>query len=296
MQSVHDPARKRDAKGELNPNPKWDVPFELIEWQPAYAQLGAIGEGGGAWQEDWQHTDSSKITYLLGKLRAIEALPPSDWNPNDWGNASSSSACIWPPPVANGCRPSKAIVFTQYAIHARLLINRIKEPYPEGCVKTFHRNMTIQEKADSLKRFEVDPLCRVLIMDQSGSHGLDLSFVHYVFLMEPIINKSLEEQVVSRAWRLGASKNQVHAEVLAMRGTYEEDILWRTGHLPIEKRGVEEEGGGEGDDGASVGASSGDAASGIDSAGYANESKRQFAARRIDRNAYLKGLKSVLVG
>jgi len=283
MQSVHDPARKRDAKGELNPNPKWDVPFELIEWQPAYAQLGAIGEGGGAWQEDWQHTDSSKITYLLSKLRAIEALPPSNWDPNDWG--SSSSACTWPPPVASDCGPPKAIVFTQHAIHARLLINRIKEPYPEGCVKTFHKNMSIQEKSDALKKFEKDPLCRVLIMDQSGSHGLDLFFVQHVFLMEPIINKSLEEQVVSRAWRLGL-REKVHAEVFAMRGTYEEDILWRTGHLPIEKRGVEEEGGGEEADGSR----------GSDSAGYTNESKRQFAARRMDRNAYLKGLNAVRVG
>ncbi|KAL4545149.1 hypothetical protein Ndes2526B_g02263 [Nannochloris sp. 'desiccata'] len=221
MQSVHDPARKRDAKGELNPNPKWDVPFELIEWQPAFAQLGAIGEGEGNWQEDWKHTDSSKITYLLGRLRALEALPPSNWDPNDWGN--NKNASTWPPPVPDGCGPPKAIVFTQHAIHARLLINRIKEPYPEGCVKTFHKNMGIQEKTDALKKFENDPLCRVLIMDQSGSHGLDLSFVQHVFLMEPIINKSLEEQVVSRAWRLGL-KEQVHAEVFGyerhLRGRY----------------------------------------------------------------------------
>jgi len=292
MQSVHDPSRKRDAKGELNPNPKWDVPFELIEWQPAFAQLGAIGEGEGNWQEDWQHTDSSKITYLLSKLRAIEALPPSNWDPNDWGN--NSSTCTWPSPVQDGCGPSKAIVFTQHAIHARLLINRIKEPYPEGCVKTFHKNMTIQEKSDALKKFEKDPLCRVLIMDQSGSHGLDLSFVQHVFLMEPIINKSLEEQVVSRAWRLGL-KEQVHAEVFAMRGTYEEDILWRTGHLRIETRNVEEEEEKEGVDGASGNASNSSGGNNS-SVAYSNESKRQFAARRMDRNAYLRGLKPVRVG
>ena len=35
-QAVDDPSRLAD-----NPNPKWEVPLELIEWQPAYAQQGA---------------------------------------------------------------------------------------------------------------------------------------------------------------------------------------------------------------------------------------------------------------
>ena len=33
MQSVDDPARK-----ETNPNPKWAVPTEVIEWQASYTQ------------------------------------------------------------------------------------------------------------------------------------------------------------------------------------------------------------------------------------------------------------------
>lgn len=33
MQSVSEPARL-----ETNPNPKWDVPKDVIEWQPAYTQ------------------------------------------------------------------------------------------------------------------------------------------------------------------------------------------------------------------------------------------------------------------
>ena len=36
-QAVDDPDRLAD-----NPHPKWAVPHELIEWQPAYAQQGAI--------------------------------------------------------------------------------------------------------------------------------------------------------------------------------------------------------------------------------------------------------------
>ena len=42
VQPVDDPARKKD-----NPNPKWPVPVELIEWQSAYAQKG--GSRGLGW-------------------------------------------------------------------------------------------------------------------------------------------------------------------------------------------------------------------------------------------------------
>lgn len=37
MQPVDDPGRLAD-----NPQPKWEVPLELIEWQPAYAQRGGV--------------------------------------------------------------------------------------------------------------------------------------------------------------------------------------------------------------------------------------------------------------
>ena len=33
MQSVEDRARR-----ENNPNPKWEVPIDVIEWQPSYTQ------------------------------------------------------------------------------------------------------------------------------------------------------------------------------------------------------------------------------------------------------------------
>ena len=48
----------------------------------------------------------------------------------------------------------------------------------------------------------------VLLMDRSGSVGLDLSFVPHVFLMEPFLDAALEEQVVARAPPPGARRQQ----------------------------------------------------------------------------------------
>ena len=44
-----------------------------------------------------------------------------------------------------------------------------------------------------------------LCLFREGSHGLDLSFVTHIFLLEPIHDSALLEQVVSRANRLGAT-------------------------------------------------------------------------------------------
>jgi hypothetical protein len=45
----------------------------------------------------------------------------------------------------------------------------------------------------------------LLSLDAGLSHGLDLSFVTHLFLLEPIDDAALLEQVTSRAHRLGAT-------------------------------------------------------------------------------------------
>jgi SNF2 family DNA or RNA helicase len=76
--------------------------------------------------------------------------------------------------------------------------------------------LTPPEKAATLAQFEHDPNCTVLLMDDTGAVGLDLSFVEYVFLMEPLVDTAQEQQIISRAHRIGASA-PVHVEVLVMQ-------------------------------------------------------------------------------
>jgi SNF2 family DNA or RNA helicase len=58
-------------------------------------------------------------------------------------------------------------------------------------------------------------------MDDTGALGLDLSFVSRVYLMEPLADAALEQQVVSRAHRMGATQ-PVHVEIMAMAHTAEQ--------------------------------------------------------------------------
>jgi hypothetical protein len=70
MQSVDDPARKK-----TNSAPKWEVPVDLIEYQPAFAQRGAQGAKGGEWQATWEITESSKCAHLLKRLVSLGVAP-----------------------------------------------------------------------------------------------------------------------------------------------------------------------------------------------------------------------------
>mmetsp|Transcript_17744 Transcript_17744/g.45445 ORF Transcript_17744/g.45445 Transcript_17744/m.45445 type:complete len:1390 (-) Transcript_17744:249-4418(-) len=210
MQAVDDPARL-----ENNSNPKWPVPCEVIEWQPAYAQRGAVGISGGKWSANWQVTQSTKCVHMLRRLQEMGVIGP-DGGP--------------PPPSATdafrgGAPPArrKAIVFSQFWMHIRLASRHLAGHGVPFCVL---KTGTSQEQRNAaVNRFQKDPQVGVLLMDDTGSVGLDLSFVSYVLLLEPIADLSLEEQVISRAHRMGASA-PILVETLLMRGTAEEEMFW----------------------------------------------------------------------
>ena len=56
-----------------------------------------------------------------------------------------------------------------------------------------------------------------------GSHGLDLSFVTHIFLINALLDNSLEQQVVSRAYRMGATRSVI-VEQIYTNSTIEEHL------------------------------------------------------------------------
>eukprot|EP00898_Chlorokybus_atmophyticus_P007523 jgi/Chlat1/7772/Chrsp66S07330 len=177
-------------KTQENSNPKWPVPVELIEWQPSYTQA--------AWHADWQSTASTKVDYLLQRLDVIQSQ------------------------ISHSGQSHKVIVFSQFLQHLHLIVELLKDRQMQFSI--LHSQLTKLDKKKGLATFEHDPCCNILLMDQVGALGFDLSFVTYVYLMEPIWDRSLEDQVISRAHRMGA-KQAVMVETLAMRGTVEERML-----------------------------------------------------------------------
>ena len=61
MQAVDDPDRRA-----FNDDPKWPVPHELIEWQPAFVGFGAEGHrGGGAVSAHCTHSRVCSFVYFI---------------------------------------------------------------------------------------------------------------------------------------------------------------------------------------------------------------------------------------
>ncbi|XP_068664359.1 F-box protein At3g54460-like isoform X2 [Aristolochia californica] len=178
-----------------NPNPKWPVPKDLIELQPSYKQDN--------WDPDWHATSSSKVAYLVERLKALQEVNKklgycqdeydsmipldevllssqrchSDILVHHQVNTESSDK-------SHGILPEKVIIFSQFLEH----IHVIEQQLMSAGIKYagMYSPMHSSNKLKYLTTFQHDPNCMALLMDGSAALGLDLSFVTHVFLMEPI--------------------------------------------------------------------------------------------------------------
>lgn len=208
-----------------NPNPKWPVPKDLIELQPSYKQ--------DDWHPDWQSTSSSKVSYLVLRLKELQrANRTISYSPDKGDDAMNVDELLLPVQKSEAGDRSrnessnilleKVLIFSQFLEH----IHVIEQQLTVAGIKFagMYSPMHSSNKIKSLAAFQHDAECMALLMDGSAALGLDLSFVTHVFLMEPIWDKSMEEQVISRAHRMGATR-PIHVETLAMHGTIEEQML-----------------------------------------------------------------------
>ena len=119
--------------------------------------------------------------------------------------------------------PKKCIIYSDFRPHLDTIdLALYGARVPHESITRIGQSRYDREQA--LKNFKNDPDCAVLLLNRAAAEGLDLSFVSYVFLMEPLSNMSLEQQVISRAHRMG-QKDTVRVKVFAMANTAEEIML-----------------------------------------------------------------------
>jgi len=112
----------------------------------------------------------------------------------------------------------KIVVFSQFTE----FLNRLRVDLDEKGIK--HELFRTKAQAKALVQFRCNPLINVLLLSREGALGIDLSFATHLFLMDSILDKELEQQVVSRVYRMGCTQS-VQVFRLYMRQTIEEDIL-----------------------------------------------------------------------
>ncbi|ETK73608.1 hypothetical protein F441_19900 [Phytophthora nicotianae CJ01A1] len=95
----------------------------------------------------------------------------------------------------------KAIVFSQSIWRAKVALEK-----QDIRTADFIPRINLRDRIKNLEAFRSQPDVHVLLLSNQGSHGLDLSFVTHMFLLEEIWDKSLEQQVISRANPMGAKE------------------------------------------------------------------------------------------
>lgn len=78
-------------------------------------------------------------------------------------------------------------------------------------------------KARGLQRFQYVDSCCVLLISTDGARGLDLSFGTHIYLLDSLIDVSLEQQIIGRAYRMG-TKHSVVVEFIYCGKTIDELI------------------------------------------------------------------------
>jgi SNF2 family DNA or RNA helicase len=117
-------------------------------------------------------------------------------------------------------RPFKVLLFSQFNQILNVIGDRLIRRFGTGCISEYWGRTRDQE----LDRFAKHNDCFCMLLGKDGSHGLNLQFVTHIFFLDEILDKSLESQVVSRAYRMGASEH-VFVEQLVSRNTIEELIV-----------------------------------------------------------------------
>jgi SNF2 family DNA or RNA helicase len=115
----------------------------------------------------------------------------------------------------------KVIIFSQFRKVLNITGDRLLRRLGSGCIAEYWGKYRKKE----LNKFTKDENCLCMLLGKDGSEGLDLSFVTHIIFLEQVWDKSLENQVVARAWRMGA-KGSVDVETLVAEHSIEETMLF----------------------------------------------------------------------
>ncbi|CAB9503894.1 F-box protein At3g54460 [Seminavis robusta] len=155
-------------------------------------------------------TTESKSFYLINKLLKLY----EDDQKRDQDFRPSASHVV-------NRRRFKVIVFSQFRRVLNLVGNHLLKRFGTACIGEYWGSTKSQE----LHKFVHSSDCFVLLLSKDGSEGLDLSFVTHIFFLEAVWDKSLEQQAVARAWRMGrGSIGPVEVETLLAKTSVEEKM------------------------------------------------------------------------
>lgn len=118
---------------------------------------------------------------------------------------------------------AKVLVFSQFS--QTLLWLQEALPKKGFQFRTLSGSMSIQQRKKALEDFYKDPPTTLFLLSmRSGAVGVNLTQANHIIVMEPCLNRALEDQAIGRVHRIGQQRD-VHIYRLGCRNTIEERIL-----------------------------------------------------------------------
>ena len=166
-----------------------------------------------------QGLEKSQIHILqaLNELRQIASCPE---NKRDYITSSKKELLInnVKDAVANG---HKVLIFTNYLASIKSICESLTT---EGIN---HLSMTgsTKNRQELVEKFQTDSTYQAFVMTlKTGGIGLNLTSADTIFIYDPWWNKTVENQAIDRAYRMGQDRT-VFSYKLILKDTIEEKIL-----------------------------------------------------------------------
>lgn len=117
---------------------------------------------------------------------------------------------------------AKVLVFSEYQETLRHVAERLPD------IGLQHRSLlgstTVKKRGEAIEAFMTDPPTRVFLLGaKAGGVGITLTAATHVYIMEPLLNPSLELQAIGRSRRMGQTK-PVTVTRMYLKDTIEERV------------------------------------------------------------------------
>lgn len=104
-------------------------------------------------------------------------------------------------------------------------IRRVKELFGTRCMNPINGSVSVQRRQEIIDEFDRAPAGTVLVAQiQSGGTGLNIQSASVVIICEPQVKPSIENQAISRAYRMGQSRDVLVYRLLC-ENTIEERMV-----------------------------------------------------------------------
>ncbi|MDR1834943.1 MAG: DEAD/DEAH box helicase family protein, partial [Fusobacteriaceae bacterium] len=157
------------------------------------------------------------ILQALNELRQIASCPE-----NKSVNVISSKREVLMDNVLDAVgNGHKVLVFTNYITS----INNICEDLEKEGIRHLSMSGNTKDRQELVNKFQLDKKCKVFVMTlKTGGVGLNLTAADTIFIYDPWWNKTVENQAIDRAYRLGQDRT-VFSYKLILKDSIEEKIL-----------------------------------------------------------------------